>query len=108
MTTVAINQVLLSLAIVASYIAVFALAGAALGVALPALAWIALAPLVLAAMLIPVSIGGWGVREGAAAALFPLAGVDASHALAIAILYGLTSLAGSLPGLVLLARRRRR
>ncbi|MGJ3264556.1 MAG: lysylphosphatidylglycerol synthase transmembrane domain-containing protein [Salinarimonas sp.] len=101
-------QIVLSLTIVASYIGVFALAGAALGVALPALAWIALAPLVLAAMLIPVSIGGWGVREGAAAALLPLAGVDASHALAIAILYGLTSLAGSLPGLVLLGLRRRR
>ncbi|WP_052341782.1 lysylphosphatidylglycerol synthase transmembrane domain-containing protein [Salinarimonas rosea] len=101
-------QIALSLSIVASYVAVFALAGAALGIVLPALAWIALAPLVLAAMLIPVSIGGWGVREGAAAALLPLAGVDASHALAVAILYGLTSLAGSLPGLVLLGLRRRR
>jgi uncharacterized membrane protein YbhN (UPF0104 family) len=101
-------QIALSLAIVASYVGVFALAGAALGVALPALAWLAIAPLVLAAMLIPVSIGGWGVREGAAAALFPLAGVDASHGLAIAILYGLTSLAGSLPGLALLGLRRRR
>ncbi|WP_372422308.1 lysylphosphatidylglycerol synthase transmembrane domain-containing protein [Salinarimonas chemoclinalis] len=101
-------QLLLSLSIVASYVCVFALAGAALGIALPALAWIALAPLVLAAMLIPVSIGGWGVREGAAAALLPLAGVNASHALAVAILYGLTSLAGSLPGLALLGLRRRR
>ncbi|WP_188909961.1 lysylphosphatidylglycerol synthase transmembrane domain-containing protein [Salinarimonas ramus] len=101
-------QLFLSTTIVASYIAVFALAGMALGVVLPAIAWIALAPLVLAAMLIPVSIGGWGVREGAAAALLPLAGVDASHALAIAILYGLTSLVGSLPGLALLGLRRRR
>ncbi|WP_349368152.1 lysylphosphatidylglycerol synthase transmembrane domain-containing protein [Salinarimonas sp.] len=101
-------QLALSLAIVASYIAVFMLAGAALGVGLSPLAWLTIAPLVLAAMLIPVSIGGWGVREGAAAALFPLAGVDASLGLAIAILYGLTSLAGSLPGLVLLGLRRRR
>ena len=101
-------QIALSVVIVSSYIAVFALAGASLGADVPALAWITIAPLVLVSMLIPVSIGGWGVREGAAAALFPLAGVDASIGLAIAILYGLTSLAGSLPGLALLFLRRRR
>jgi len=102
------TQIALSVVIVSSYIAVFALAGASLGADVPALAWITIAPLVLVSMLIPVSIGGWGVREGAAAALFPLAGVDASIGLAIAILYGLTSLAGSLPGLALLFLRRRR
>ncbi len=102
-------QGLLSLAVVASYIAVFALAGAALGIAVPFVAWFTIIPMVLLAMLIPVTIGGWGLREGAAAALFPLVGIDASMALAMAILYGLVNLAGSLPGLaILLATRSRR
>jgi len=92
-------QAALSLSIVSSYIAVFVIAGAALGVEIPSIGWITIVPMVLLAMLIPISIGGWGLREGAAAALFPLVGIDASLALAIAILYGLINLVGSLPGL---------
>jgi glycosyltransferase 2 family protein len=92
-------QAALSLTIVSSYIAVFVVAGAALGVTIPSIGWFTIVPMVLLAMLIPISIGGWGLREGAAAALFPLVGIDASLALAIAILYGLINLAGSLPGL---------
>ncbi|HSP26260.1 MAG TPA: lysylphosphatidylglycerol synthase transmembrane domain-containing protein [Saliniramus sp.] len=99
----------LSLTIVSSYIAVFVVAGAALGVAIPPIGWFTIVPMVLLAMLIPISIGGWGLREGAAAALFPLVGIDASLALAVAILYGLINLAGSLPGLwVFVATRARR
>jgi uncharacterized membrane protein YbhN (UPF0104 family) len=102
-------QAALSLTIVASYIAVFVVAGAALGVTIPSIGWFTIVPMVLLAMLIPISIGGWGLREGAAAALFPLVGIDASLALAIAILYGLINLAGSLPGLwVFIATRARR
>jgi glycosyltransferase 2 family protein len=102
-------QAVLSLTIVSSYIAVFVVAGAALGVTIPAIGWFTIVPMVLLAMLIPISIGGWGLREGAAAALFPLVGIDASLALAIAILYGLINLAGSLPGLwVFVTTRARR
>ena len=100
-------QAALSLTIVSSYIAVFVVAGAALGVTIPSIGWFTIVPLVLLAMLIPISIGGWGLREGAAAALFPLVGIDAALGLAVAILYGLTSLAGALPGLVLALRARR-
>jgi glycosyltransferase 2 family protein len=102
-------QAALSLTIVSSYIAVFVVAGAALGVTIPSIGWFTIVPMVLLAMLIPISIGGWGLREGAAAALFPLVGIDASLALAIAILYGLINLAGSLPGLcVFITTRARR
>ncbi|MFN3689174.1 YbhN family protein [Salinarimonas sp.] len=97
----------LSALIVAAYLGVFALCGAALSIELPLAVWLTIAPLVLVAMLVPVSVGGWGLREGAAAALFPLVGVDAALGLAVAILYGLTSLAGALPGLVLALRARR-
>jgi glycosyltransferase 2 family protein len=97
----------LSLVVVTSYVAVFVVAGAALGVAIPVIAWFTIVPMVLLAMLIPVSIGGWGLREGAASALFPIVGIDASLALAIAIVYGLINLAGSLPGLALFLATRR-
>lgn len=100
-------QLALSCGIVAAYLGVFALCGAALAIELPLAVWLTIAPLVLVSMLIPISIGGWGLREGAAAALFPLVGVDAALGLAIAILYGLTSLAGALPGLVFVLRRKR-
>jgi glycosyltransferase 2 family protein len=41
------------------------------------------------ASVLPVSIGGWGVREGAAVLLFAPLGVGPAQALAISILFGL-------------------
>ncbi|NIY95540.1 UPF0104 family protein, partial [Salipiger sp. HF18] len=55
-------------------------------------------PLILTAMLLPASVAGWGWREGAAAALFPLAGLSAEAGLAASIAYGLISLLSALPG----------
>ncbi|RJS92531.1 lysylphosphatidylglycerol synthase transmembrane domain-containing protein [Salinisphaera sp. Q1T1-3] len=101
-----LRQAGLSLAIVAGYLGVFALAGAAVGAPLSFPAAIALVPLVLLTMLVPVSIAGWGVRETAAAALWPLAGASAADGVATSIVYGLVSLVGALPGAMLLLRRR--
>jgi glycosyltransferase 2 family protein len=39
--------------------------------------------------ILPISIGGWGLREGAALVLFAPLGVDATHALAVSVLFGL-------------------
>jgi hypothetical protein len=55
-------------------------------------------PLILFTMLIPISISGWGLREGAAAALLPLAGRDGQRRLAASIAFGLTFVASVLPG----------
>jgi glycosyltransferase 2 family protein len=96
----------LSIVIAALYIAVFVLASAAIGAPLPWQFWLAGIPLVLLTMLLPVSIGGFGLREGAAAALWPLAGYAASEGLAASVLYGLISLAGALPALLVLMSRR--
>ena len=93
-----------SLAVTASYLGVFAIAAVATGAPLPAAAVLTVVPLTLASMLLPVSVGGWGVREAAAAALWPLAGLSAEAGVAASVLYGLLSLAGSLPGLVPLVR----
>src|SRR5262245_15599536 len=60
-------------------------------------------PVVLATAL-PISIGGWGVRETAMIALLALVGVPASAALALSVQLGLLSMAAALPGLALWLR----
>lgn len=99
-------QLATGLCLAASYIGVFALAGAAVGAPLPPLAALALVPLALFSMLVPVGVGGWGLREGAAAALWPLAGLTPADGAATAALYGLVVAAAGLPGLAAVARRR--
>jgi uncharacterized membrane protein YbhN (UPF0104 family) len=96
------RQAALSLATVACNIAGFGFCIWAVGLGLPIPAIAALVPLILLAMVIPLTISGWGLREGAAAALFPLAGASASDGLAASIAFGLVFLATVLPGLALL------
>lgn len=103
----ALVQAGVSLGIAASYVAVFTLCGAAIGAPLPPAGIATLVPLALLSMLVPVTVGGWGLREGAAAVLWPLVGLTAAEGTATAALYGLVSLAGALPGvLVPLVSRR--
>ncbi|HYC36877.1 MAG TPA: lysylphosphatidylglycerol synthase transmembrane domain-containing protein [Usitatibacter sp.] len=65
-------------------------------------------PPILVATLIPVSIGGWGVREGAMVLGLSMVGVSGEGALALSILYGLGNLVVSIPGgLLWLAARGR-
>ncbi|WP_083656224.1 lysylphosphatidylglycerol synthase transmembrane domain-containing protein [Mongoliimonas terrestris] len=99
-------QAAVSLLIAASYVAVFWLCAEALGAPLPAFGVLVLVPLVLLSMLVPLSIGGWGVREAAAAALWPLAGLSAAEGAATAALYGIVAMLGTVPGLAVLAIRR--
>ncbi|MCP1673472.1 uncharacterized membrane protein YbhN (UPF0104 family) [Natronocella acetinitrilica] len=102
-------QLFTSLTVVLSYLLVYLAAARAVGDATPTLQLLPLIPLVLLAMLIPVSFAGWGLREGAAAAIWALAGLDPAQGVAIAIAYGLLVLAGTLPGaLVLWMETRRR
>ena len=99
------RQLSLSIAILAANLGAFAAASAAIGAPLdPGAAFLVL-PLTLAAMLIPLSIAGWGLREGAAAALWPLAGYSAEAGIAASVAFGLCALVAALPGLVVLARR---
>jgi len=55
-------------------------------------------PVVLLATALPVSIGGWGVREGVMVAMLSQFGVMAADALAISICLGLVKIAVELPG----------
>lgn len=101
------RQAALGLAIVGCNLMTFALCARATGAVLPAEAVATLVPLVLTAMVVPLSVAGWGLREGAAAALLPLAGLTPEAAVAASLAFGGVILAGSLPGaLVPLMRRR--
>ncbi|MEM7443444.1 MAG: lysylphosphatidylglycerol synthase transmembrane domain-containing protein [Pseudomonadota bacterium] len=97
-------QLGMSSLIVASYLITYWCCGKALGTDIPIITVITVVPAVLMAMLLPVSIAGWGLREMAAAALWPLAGMSAADGIAIATLYGLVVLAGSLPGAIFVRR----
>ncbi|MDH2341379.1 lysylphosphatidylglycerol synthase transmembrane domain-containing protein [Bradyrhizobium sp. SSUT77] len=60
-----------------------------------------LVPLVILSSAVPISIGGWGVREGAMVAALGLAGIASDKALAISVFLGLGGLiVGLFGGLV--------
>lgn len=94
----------LSTLVVASYVLTFLLASNAVGATLPPIAAVTVVPLCLLTMLVPIGIGGWGTREAAAAALWPIFGFTGAEGLAASLLYGVFSLVGTaLPGLVVVA-----
>lgn len=97
------RQMALGLAVVACNLSTFAFSARAIGVTLPLEAVVTLVPLVLTAMLVPLSVAGWGFREAAAAALLPMAGIAPEAAVAASILFGAVNLAASLPGILWLA-----
>jgi len=83
------------------YIACFGLLGESLGAGLPMVDYLTIVPLVFVAMQFPLSIGGWGVREGAAVALFPMVGMAPGTALLASGLFGAALIITSAPGLLL-------
>ncbi|MDO9599229.1 MAG: lysylphosphatidylglycerol synthase transmembrane domain-containing protein [Azoarcus sp.] len=95
-------QLLGSLALVASYIAVYFCCARAIGIGRPAAELLPLIPPVLLAMAIPLSVAGWGVREGAAALVWLLAGLPPAEGVAISVVYGVVVLVSSLPGAAVL------
>jgi hypothetical protein len=94
------KQVLLSIGTATCNLAAFAFCARAVGVSLPIGTLLAIVPLVLFTMLIPLSMSGWGLREGAAAALFPIAGATAAEGFATSVAFGLAFIVAVLPGLV--------
>lgn len=92
------RQLALGLAIALANIAAFAFCVRAIGADLSVTTALALVPLILFTMLIPITVSGWGIREGAAAAILPVAGIAAAEGLAASVAFGLVFLASSLPG----------
>ena len=88
-------------------ICVFVLA-LSIGLGVSVVVCLMLVPPVLLITVIPISIGGWGIRETAMVAAFGLIGVPSEGALVLSILVGLVGLGISLPGgLVWLMSRER-
>lgn len=99
-------QLLSSLTIVFSYGVVMVCAARAIGVELAAVDILALAPVLLLAMLVPLSIAGWGLREGTAAGVWVFVGLPSAQGVAVSLAYGVLVLLSSLPGIwVALAKR---
>ena len=55
-------------------------------------------PPVFLLTIVPISLAGWGIREGAMVGIFMLIGADETKVLAMSILYGLLLIISSLPG----------
>jgi len=58
---------------------------------------IAIPPIFLL-MIVPISLAGWGVRDGAMVGILMLVGADRTGVLAVSILYGILLIISSLPG----------
>lgn len=78
----------------------FCATGWALGLQYSLMTYFAIVPPALVLTVIPISVAGWGVREGALVGLFSLIGADKTAVLMMSLLYGLTLIIVSLPGLV--------
>lgn len=97
-----VRQLLTSLLIVASYVGVYLCCMRMIGIDTAIATTAPLVPWVLLAMAIPLSVAGWGIREGAAALVWTAAGLDPAQGVAISIGYGVVVLLSSLPGALLL------
>jgi uncharacterized membrane protein YbhN (UPF0104 family) len=89
---------LLSLGAIFNLLAVTCIFALAFGAKASAFQIIVLVPPVVAASILPISIGGWGTREMAMVAALGLAGIGAETALLASIWLGLASILMTLPG----------
>ncbi|WP_348789989.1 lysylphosphatidylglycerol synthase domain-containing protein [Leifsonia sp. NPDC080035] len=100
-----------SVVVCACHIGTFTIAAAAVGASAPPLGMLSLAVLALLAASIPLNVGGWGPREGAAGWAFAAAGLGAGTGVAAATLFGVLALLSVAPGALVAtvaAVRRRR
>ena len=59
---------------------------------------VSLGSILLLSLVVPLTVAGWGIREGAAALLWPMAGLPAEQGVALSVGYGALVLVSSLPG----------
>ena len=87
----------LSAVILATYLAGFGLCARAVGLELGDGLYTAV-PLVFVTLAVPVSIGGWGLRELSSVLVLSSIGLSPEQATAISVAYGASVLVGALPG----------
>jgi uncharacterized membrane protein YbhN (UPF0104 family) len=91
-----------SVIVVAGHAAVFLIAARTVGVTAAPQQLLPLAMLALLAMSVPLSIGGWGPREGITAWAFGAAGLGVDRGIATATAYGVLAFVATLPGAIVL------
>jgi len=97
-----ISEIVVTSAVVVFSVALtFMILGRALGHPIGLLACMVIIPPIIVSMHLPLSYGGWGIREVGAVALLPLGGVPEDIAFLMSVLYGLVILSCGLVGLVL-------
>jgi uncharacterized protein (TIRG00374 family) len=74
--------------------------GSGVGLQFDLLTYMVVVPPVILLTIVPISLAGWGVREGGMIGLFTLLGADLTLVLSMSIIYGLILIFTSLPGLV--------
>jgi glycosyltransferase 2 family protein len=90
---------LASVIVVAGHALTFLIAARTAGTTASASKMLPIALLVMAVMVVP-SVGGWGPREGVTAWAFGAAGLGAAHGVTTAVVYGVIVLVACLPGAV--------
>ena len=80
---------------------VFWMLGQSLGLPTALQQWFIVAPTVLLVSMLPISIGGWGVREGAMVVALHGFGISAEDALLPSVLFGLCAVTATLLGGIL-------
>ena len=93
------RHLILSFFVVCSYVLIYVISAVSLGLDIDYLAFMVFSPIILFSMTLPISIGGWGIRELTALLLSLLLGLSASASISVSIIYGILNLICSLPGL---------
>jgi uncharacterized membrane protein YbhN (UPF0104 family) len=93
---------LASVLVVAGHTATFVIAARVAGATAPIGELVAMLMVIQCAVVIPVGVGGWGLREGAAAWAFAAAGLGAATGVTVATLYAVLMLLAVAPGAGLL------
>lgn len=95
---VSIKVLLLSVLIQAGLAMVVSLIGRALHISADDWMYLLLVPPVMLVTMVPLSIAGWGIREGAMTFALGMVGISAVNAVSISILFGAVIALTSLPG----------
>jgi glycosyltransferase 2 family protein len=93
---------LASVAVVAGHAGTFVVAARTAGLDAAPAPLLPIALIVLTVSAIPLSIGGWGPREGAAAWAFGAAGFGAAQGVSTAVTFGVMTFVATLPGAIVL------
>lgn len=93
------RQLALTLFILACSLTAFYACAQAVGAPLNAASALLVLPATLLVMVLPVSVAGWGLREAAAALIWPMVGITSDAAVAASVAYGIMATLSALPGI---------